>query len=79
MLKIRKGLLVISASLLLAGCFNNDKNSSNIIKEPKASLKVLTAPTKTQYNCGNNFDKTGLTLEYTDKDGNKTTVTDFTH
>lgn len=78
MLKIRKGLLVISASLLLAGCFNNDKKPSNIVEEPKASLKVLTAPTKTQYNCGNNFDKTGLTLEYTDKDGNKTTVTDFT-
>lgn len=74
MLKISKKLLVISASLLLVGC--GKTNSGGNSKTP--SLRVLTNPTKVDYNCGNNFDKTGLTLEYVDKDGNATTITDFT-
>ena len=81
MLKITKSLLIASASLLLVGCFSNNKENTNkpeVKDTPKESLKILTQPTKTSYNCGNNFDKAGLTLEYTDKDGNKTTVTDFT-
>ncbi len=73
MLKISKGLLITTAALLLAGCGGNNNAT------PKGeSLKVASLPTKTQYNCGNDFDKEGLTLEYTDKSGNKTTVTDFT-
>ncbi len=77
MLKISKNLLVISAALLLVGCssYNNNKDKPTI--KAQESLKVLSNPVKTSYNCGNNFDKQGLTLEYTDKDGNKTTVTDF--
>ena len=74
MLKISKSLLITTAALLLAGCGDNNKETP-----PKGeSLKIASFPTKTQYNCGNDFDKEGLTLEYTDKDGNKTTVTDFT-
>ena len=72
MLKIRK-LLVLSASILLVGCGKGQQTTGS-----KEKLTVLTEPTKIEYNCGNNFDKTGLTLEYTDKDGNKSTVTDFT-
>ena len=73
MLKINKCLLITTAALLLAGCGGNNNDT------PKGeSLKIASLPTKTQYNCGNDFDKEGLTLEYTDKDGNKTTVTDFT-
>lgn len=73
MLKINKKLLVISAALLLVGC--GDSKTEEPIR---SRLKVLTDPDKTVYNCGNDFDKTGLTLEYIDIDGNKTTVTDFT-
>lgn len=72
MLRIRKSLLVISSALLLAAC------QPNAPEVKTAKLRVLTGPTKTEYNCGNDFDKAGLTLEYTDKDGNKSTVTDFT-
>ena len=73
MLKISKGLLITTAALLLAGCGGNNNDTPK-----RESLKIASLPTKTLYNCGNNFDKEGLTLEYTDKDGNKTTVTDFT-
>ena len=78
MLKISKNLLVISAALLLVGCSNDIKNEDTPIVEFKESLKVLSNPVKTSYNCGNNFDKQGLTLVYTDKNGNNSTVTDFT-
>lgn len=70
MLKISNKLLVIAASLLLAGCSSNNAK--------KASLKILNGPAKTEYNCGNNFDKTGLTLEYTDDNGVTETITNFT-
>lgn len=70
MLKINKQILVISASLLLVGCGPNNA--------PKATLKILTGPNKTSYNCGNDFDKTGLTLEYTDDNGVTKTITNFT-
>lgn len=70
MLKINKQILVISASLLLVGCGPNNA--------PKATLKILTGPNKTSYNCGNDFDKTGLTLEYTDDNGVTETITNFT-
>lgn len=73
MLKISKGLLITTAALFLEGCGGNNNDTPK-----RESLKVASFPTKTQYNCGNDFDKEGLTLEYTDKDGNKTTVTDFT-
>ena len=57
MLKISKGLLITTAALLLAGCGGNKSNA------PKGeSLKIASLPTKTQYNCGNDFDKEGLTL-----------------
>ena len=72
MLKISKTLLIASAALLLVGCGGSDE------KAPRESLTILTFPNKTLYNAGNNFDKEGLTLNYTDKEGNKTTVTDFT-
>ena len=79
MLKISTSLLIASAALLLVGCSsNNAKEESGKDSTPKESLTIATYPNKTQYNCGNNFDKEGLTLEYTDKDGNKTIVTDFT-
>ena len=82
MLKISKNLLVISAALLIVGCSSNDNKdnipSNNNSAVSKESLTIASFPTKTLYNCGNNFDKEGLTLEYTDKDGNKTTITDFT-
>ena len=74
MLKISKKLLVVSAALLLVGC--GDAGSNNTSKGP--TLKVLTNPTKVDYNCGNNFDKAGLTLEYTDEAGVTSTITDFT-
>lgn len=72
MLKVSKGLLITTAALLLAGCGGNKSDAPK-----RESLKIASFPTKTQYNCGNDFDKEGLILEYTDKDGNKTTVTDF--
>ena len=57
MLKVSKGLLITTAALLLAGCGGNKSNA------PKGeSLKIASLPTKTQYNCGNDFDKEGLTL-----------------
>lgn len=73
MSRVGRKLFVLSSLLLLAGC-----NAQEPAPTPKASLKVASDPTKVNYNCGNNFDKTGLTLEYTDVEGNKTTVTDFT-
>lgn len=72
MLKISKSLLIVSAALLLVGCGGSDE------KAPRESLTILTFPNKTLYNAGNNFDKEGLTLDYVDKEGNRTTVTDFT-
>ena len=72
MLKISKSLLIASAALLLVGCGGSDE------KVPRESLTILTLPNKTLYNAGNNFDKEGLTLDYVDKEGNRTTVTDFT-
>ncbi|MBO7614304.1 MAG: bacterial Ig-like domain-containing protein [Bacilli bacterium] len=71
MLKISKSLLIASAALLLVGCGGSDE------KAPREYLTILTFPNKTLYNAGNNFDKEGLTLDYTDKEGNRTTVTDF--
>lgn len=70
MLKVSNKLLVLAASLLLVGCSSNNGK--------KASLKILTGPAKTEYNCGNNFDKTGLTLEYTNNNGVTETITNFT-
>ena len=72
MLKISKSLLIASAALLLVGCGGSDK------KAPRESLTILTFPNKTLYNAGNDFNKEGLTLDYVDKEGNRTTVTDFT-
>ena len=76
MSRIGRKLFVLSSLILLTGC----NTSGNGPEKPsnKATLKVVSDPTKTAYNCGNNFDKTGLTLEYTDIEGTKTTVTDYT-
>ena len=72
MLKISKKILVISAFLLLMGCGNNqtkdDENSSIAICP---FLTVKTQPIKTNYNCGNNFDPSGMVVEFTGSDGSK--------
>lgn len=70
MLKINKKILVFSSLLLLAGCGENPTPA-------RAKLRIISDPEKVSYNCGNNFDKTGLVLEYEDVNGEKTTVTDF--
>lgn len=50
-----------------------------VIKKVPAKLTIKTSATKTAYIEGNIFDKTGITLEVTDNDGEKKEVTDFTY
>lgn len=40
-------------------------------------LKITTPPTKTEYKEGQNFDKSGMVIEATFKDGTKKTITDY--
>lgn len=58
-----------------------DKTVSQNISVEKNSvteLKITTPPTKTEYKEGQNFDKTGMVIEATRKNGNKEIVTDYT-
>lgn len=49
------------------------KVEKNIVTD----LKITTPPTKTEYKEGQNFDKTGMVVEATRKNGNKETVTNY--
>jgi len=57
-----------------------DKTVNQTISVEKNSvteLKITTPPTKTEYKEGQNFDKTGMVIEATRKNGNKEIVTDY--
>ena len=60
------------------GCGNNqtkdDENSSIAICP---FLTVKTQPIKTNYNCGNNFDPSGMVVEFTGSDGSKRIIDDY--
>ena len=47
-------------------------------KNSVTDLKIKTPPTKTEYKEGQNFDKTGMIIEVTYKDGTTKEVTDYT-
>ena len=58
-----------------------DKTVNQTISVEKNSvtdLKIITPPTKTEYKEGQNFDKTGMVIEATRKNGSKETVTNYT-
>lgn len=58
-----------------------DKSINQIISVEKNSitdLRIKTPPTKTVYKEGENFDKTGMIVEATYKDGTTKTITDYT-
>lgn len=58
-----------------------DKTVNQTISVEKNSvteLKITTPPTKTEYKEGQSFDKTGMVIEATRKNGNKEIVTDYT-
>ena len=58
-----------------------DKSVNQTISVEKNSvteLKIKTPPTKTEYKEGQNFDKTGMVIEATFKDGTTKEVTDYT-
>lgn len=58
-----------------------DKTVNQTISVEKNSvteLKITTPPTKTEYKEGQNFDKYGMVIEATRKNGNKEIVTDYT-
>lgn len=58
-----------------------DKTVNQTISVEKNSvteLKITTPPTKTEYKEGQNFDRTGMEIEATRKNGNKEIVTDYT-
>ena len=58
-----------------------DKSVNQTISVEKNSvteLKITTPPTKTEYKEGQNFDKTGMVIEATRKNGNKEIVIDYT-
>ena len=42
------------------------------------NITIKTPPTKTEYKEGQNFDKTGMVVEITRKDGTTETITDYT-
>lgn len=46
-------------------------------KNTVTDLKITTPPTKTEYKEGQNFDKSGMVIEATFKDGTKKTITDY--
>lgn len=50
----------------------------SVEKNNVTELKITTPPTKTEYKEGQNFDKTGMVVEATRKNGNKETVTNYT-
>lgn len=47
-------------------------------KNTVTELEITNPPAKTEYKEGQNFDKTGMTVQATYKDGTKKTVTDYT-
>lgn len=58
-----------------------DKSVSQAItvqKNTVTELKITNPPAKTEYKEGQNFDKTGMTVQATYKDGTKKTITDYT-
>ena len=57
-----------------------DKSVNQMISVEKNSvkeLKITTPPTKTEYKEGQNFDKTGMIIEATRKNGSKEIITDY--
>lgn len=54
------------------------KQTINVEKNSVTGLKIKTAPTKTEYKEGENFDATGMVVEATYKDGTSKEVTDYT-
>ena len=50
----------------------------SVIKNDVTAIKIKTPPTKTEYKEGQNFDKTGMVVEATYKDGTTKTITDYT-
>jgi len=50
----------------------------NVEKNSVTELKIITPPTKTEYKEGQNFDKTGMVVEATRKNGSKEIITDYT-
>lgn len=58
-----------------------DKSVNQTISVEKnnvTELKIKTPPDKTEYKEGQNFDKTGMVVEATRKNGNTEVVTDYT-
>lgn len=47
-------------------------------KNSVTKLEITTPPTKTNYVEGENFDRTGMTIKATFKDGSTKTITDYT-
>ena len=59
----------------------DDKSVTQAITVEKnvvTELNIKTPPTKTEYKEGQSFDKTGMVIEATYKDGTKKVVTDYT-
>lgn len=50
----------------------------SVEKNTITELKIKTPPNKTEYKEGQNFDKTGMVIEASYKDGSKTIITDYT-
>lgn len=58
---------------------NKSTNQSiTVEKNSVTDLKIKTPPTKTEYKEGQNFDKNGMVVEATFKDGTTKDVTDYT-
>ena len=59
---------------------NGSTSASLTISEPKVltGISVKTAPTKTDYVAGQNFDSTGMVIEKTYNDGSTVTATGWT-
>ena len=67
--------LMILGLAVLAGCTPEEPNSTN---PTVTSIAITTAPTKTEYVAGENFDKTGMVVTVTYSDGTTAEVTDYT-
>lgn len=50
----------------------------SVEKNTITELKIKTPPDKTEYKEGQNFDKTGMVIEASYKDGSKKIITDYT-
>jgi C1A family cysteine protease len=49
-----------------------------VVRNSVTSLQITTAPDKTEYIEGDSFDKTGMVVQATYKNGNKKYITDYT-